>query len=163
VRHASPRRPGTAYVGYAGVAEWTRTASDDNRETFLESDDGIDSPSADQLIGDSVQIIRELLTSAKGQIQNGTQHQALWNIEAIKTSLVSKVVSIAIAPARCSGFQPIDFRVGVVDEFRDGICGQNVRARLEALLYLHLQGVVTGIAVIGLGDSHVVILRIWQK
>ena len=62
--------------------------------------------------------------------------QALRNVEPIQASLATEVVCVGIAPAGCGGFQPIDFRVGVVDEFGDGVCGQNARARGESLLKL---------------------------
>ena len=53
-------------IGYAGVAERTRTAADDDREAALEGNDRIDPPTADQFVGDAVQIIGELLALAQG-------------------------------------------------------------------------------------------------
>src|SRR5204863_3328792 len=109
---------------------------DDNREAALEGDDGIDAPPADQFVGDGVQVICKLLALAKRQIKNGTKHEALGNIESIQASLAAQVVHIGVVPAHRRGFQPVDFRVGVVDEFGDGVGGKHLRAGREVLFDL---------------------------
>ena len=68
VRQVSSRRPGTAHVGNTGTAERTRAATDDNREAALDGDDGIDAPSADELIGNPVQVICKLLALANRHV-----------------------------------------------------------------------------------------------
>ena len=154
------RRAGTAHTGDVGVAQWAWAATDDDRKALLEGDDGIDSPSADYLIANSVHVAGKLLTPAKGQIQNGTEDQTLWNVESIQAPEAAAVIDIEVVPARGGGLEPIDFRVGVIDEFGDGVAGQHLRASREALLHLQLHRVVDGIAVIRLGHREVIKLRV---
>ena len=122
----------------------------------MEGNDGIDSPSADYLIANSVHVAGKLLTPPKGQIQNGTEDEALWNVESIQAPEAAAVIDVEVVPAGGGGFEPIDLRVGVIDEFGDGVAGKHLRARREALLDLQLHRVVDGIAVIRLGQTKTV-------
>src|SRR5215475_2884606 len=81
MRYSSSRIAGTAHVREAGLAEQTRAPADDYREACLERNDGIDSPSADQFVRDTIQVVGVFLALAKGQIQNGGDHQALGNVK----------------------------------------------------------------------------------
>src|SRR5438552_17241194 len=87
LRQGRSRIAGTAHVRDTGVAEQARAPADDNREAALEGDDGIDSPPADELIGDSVQVSCKLLALAKRQVKNASKYEALGTVEAIQTSL----------------------------------------------------------------------------
>src|SRR5438045_4177881 len=138
MRQRSPDWSGTARIGDAGITERTRAPTDDDREAALEGDDGIDSPPTDELIGNSVQVISELFAMAERKIQHGTKHKTLWNIESIEAPLVAEVVCVCVVPAHRAGFQPIDFRVGVVDKFRNGVRRKQLRPRGKALLNLGL-------------------------
>src|SRR5438105_8734788 len=131
---SSTRRAGTGYVWNTGATKRARATTDDYRETRLECNDSIDSPSADELVGNSVQIISKLLASANGQIEHRCEYQALRNVKGVEASLVAQVVWIAVVPAHGAGFQPIDFRVGVVDEFGDSVAREHLGPSSEALL-----------------------------
>src|SRR5260221_14061900 len=85
--------------------------ADDNRESALEGDDGIDAPSADQLVGNAIQVICKLLALAERQVKNGSEHQVLGNVECIQASLAAQVVNIGVVPAHRRAFQPIGYRV----------------------------------------------------
>jgi len=54
MRQSSSRRAGTGHVWDAGVTQRAGATADDDREAGLECNDGIDSPSADELVGHSV-------------------------------------------------------------------------------------------------------------
>src|SRR5258708_4354769 len=154
---------GTAHVRDTGLAEQARAPADDNREAALEGDDGIDAPSAHELVGNSVEVICKLLALAKRKVKNGSEYQVLGNVECIEASLAAEVVNIGVVPANRRSFQPVDFRVGVVDEFGDSVRGEYLRARCVALFHLQLHRMINGIAVIGLGHGHVVKLREGQQ
>src|SRR5207302_7225760 len=98
VRHTSSRWAGTPRVYYAGVAEEARAPTDDNREAALEGDDGINPPSADELIGNSAQVTGKVPAFAKGQVQNGTEHQALGQVKGVQATLLGNAVSIRTRP-----------------------------------------------------------------
>src|SRR5258705_445731 len=154
---------GTPPVRYRVNKKKVRATADDNREASLEGDDGIDAPSADELVGNSVEVICKLLALAKRKVKNGSEYQVLGNVECIEASLAAEVVNIGVVPANRRSFQPVDFRVGVVDEFGDSVRGEYLRARCEALFHLQLHRMINGIAVIGLGHGHVVKLREGQQ
>src|SRR5262245_46338943 len=78
---SSSRRAGTGHVGDAGVTERARATADDDREASLERDDRIDAPSADELVGHSVEVICELLASAERHIKHRCEYQALRNVK----------------------------------------------------------------------------------
>src|SRR4026209_1271 len=111
MRQASPYRTGAARIGYTNVAERTWAAPDDNRKAALEGNDRIEPPTADQFVGNAVQIIGKLSAFAEGQVDNRSDHQALRNIERIQATLIMQVVCIGIIPAHRRGFQPIDFGI----------------------------------------------------
>src|SRR5256884_7218860 len=94
MRQRGSDRSGAARVGNAGVAEGPRAPADDDREATLECDDGVDSPPADQLIGNSVHVACILLAPPKRQVQNGCENQALRNVEGIQAALAAEIVWI---------------------------------------------------------------------
>src|SRR5439155_24924124 len=65
----------------------------------LERCNAIDSPARDQLAFHSARAVAVLLTLAKRQIQNVSQHEALWHVESDQRALRAKVVAVGIAPA----------------------------------------------------------------
>src|SRR5215472_14060396 len=160
---SSSRGTGTGHVWDAGATKRARATADDDREAALECNDGIDSPSADQLVSNSVQVISKLLALANRQIEHGRKYQALRNVKCVEASLVAQVVWIAVVPAYGAGFQPVDFRVRVVDEFGDSVTREYLGPCTEALLDLHLHGVVNGIAIIRLLEVHAIPLRERQE
>src|SRR5215472_4281147 len=160
---SSSGRAGTRHVWNTGATKRARATADDDREACLECNDGIDSPSADELVCHAVQVISKLLAPANGQIKHGCKYQALRNVKRVQASLVAQVVWIAVVPAYGAGFQPIDFRVGVVDEFGHSVAGEYLGPCREALLDLHLHGVVNGIAIIRLLEVHAIPLRERQE
>src|SRR5436305_6489172 len=62
MRRPGSCRAGTTRIGDTGAAECTRAPADNDGEAALEGDDGVDPPSADERIGNSVQVIQKLLT-----------------------------------------------------------------------------------------------------
>ncbi len=76
-RKASSYGLGTARVWNARVAKGTGTPANDDGEAALEGNDGVDSPSSDDFIGDSAHVAQELLAPANGQVQNRRDYQAL--------------------------------------------------------------------------------------
>src|SRR5258707_4739129 len=95
---------GTTHVRDTGLAEQARAPADDNREAALEGDDGIDTPSADELVGNSVEVICKFLALAKRQVKNGSEYQALGNVACIPASLAAPAVNIGVLPAHRRGF-----------------------------------------------------------
>ncbi len=73
--------------GIPDAAQRTRAATDDYREAPLESDDGVNAPPANELLGKCVYVFAKRLTLSNGQIQNAADHQPLRNIEAIQAAL----------------------------------------------------------------------------
>src|SRR2546429_9996855 len=85
---------GAAGLGSAGLGGARGAPADDDREATLECDDGVDSPPADQLIGNSVHVACILLAPPKRQVQNGCENQALRNVEGIQAALAAEIVWI---------------------------------------------------------------------
>src|SRR5579862_3523861 len=125
VRVGSSGRTCAAHVGDTGVAESPGAATDDDRIATLERDDRIDAPSANHLVEHGAIITRKRFALPNRQIQNAADDQPLGNIESIQAALSAEVVGVGVSPAWGSRFQPVDFRIGVVDEFSDGVGGKH--------------------------------------
>ena len=57
------------------------------------------------LLRNSVQVTGKLLAPPKGQIQNGTEDQALWNVESIQAPEAAAVIDVEVVPARGGGLR----------------------------------------------------------